>query len=66
LARQFGHIAILVNNAATNVALGHCLTIDDAQFDKMIEVNLKSAFRLIRRVASGMCQRGSGAVADRS
>src|ERR1700730_16895731 len=45
VTRQFGHIDILVNNAATNVAQGHCLTIDDVQFDKMIEVNLKSAFR---------------------
>src|SRR6202171_1525380 len=62
VTRQFGHIDILVNNAATNVAQGHCLTIDDVQFDKMIEVNLKSAFRLIRRVASGMCQRGSGSI----
>jgi NAD(P)-dependent dehydrogenase (short-subunit alcohol dehydrogenase family) len=62
VTRQFGRIDILVNNAATNVAQGHCLTIDDAQFDKMIEVNLKSAFRLIRRVAPGMCQRGSGSI----
>src|SRR5216684_7673217 len=62
VTRQFGHIDILVNNAATNVAQGHCLTIDDAQFGKMIEVNLKSAFRLIRRVAPGMCQRGSGSI----
>jgi NAD(P)-dependent dehydrogenase (short-subunit alcohol dehydrogenase family) len=28
----------------------------------MIEVNLKSAFRPIRRVAPGMCQRGSGSI----
>jgi NAD(P)-dependent dehydrogenase (short-subunit alcohol dehydrogenase family) len=62
VTRQFGHIDILVNNAGTNVAQGHCLTIDDGQFDKMIEVNLKSAFRLIRGVAPGMCQRGSGSI----
>ncbi|HKW96425.1 MAG TPA: SDR family oxidoreductase [Bryobacteraceae bacterium] len=59
---KFGHIDILVNNAATNVAQGPCLTIDDGQFDKMIEVNLKSAFRLIRMVAPGMCRRGSGSI----
>ena len=59
---DFGRIDILVNNAATNVAQGHCLSIDDGQFDKMIEVNLKSAFRLIRLVAPGMCQRGSGSI----
>jgi len=57
-----GRIDILVNNAATNVAQGPSLTIDDGQFDKMIEVNLKSAFRLIRLVAPGMCARGSGSI----
>jgi len=57
-----GRIDILVNNAATNVAQGQCLTIDDGQFDKMIELNLKSAFRLIRLVAPGMCVRGSGSI----
>jgi len=57
-----GRIDILVNNAATNVAQGHCLAVDDGQFDKMIEVNLRSAFRLIRLVAPGMCARGSGSI----
>ena len=59
---QSGRIDILVNNAATNVAQGPCLTIDDGQFDKMIEINLKSAFRLIRLVAPGMCERGAGSI----
>jgi NAD(P)-dependent dehydrogenase (short-subunit alcohol dehydrogenase family) len=62
VTRQFGRIDILVNNAATNVAQGPCLSIDDGQFDKMIDVNLKSAFRLIRLVAPGMCERGSGSI----
>src|SRR5260370_32944293 len=59
---DFGCIDILVNNAATNVAQGHCLAIDDGQFDKMIEVNLKSAFRLTHLVAPGMCRRGAGSI----
>ncbi len=62
LHARFGRIDILVNNAATNVAQGPALSIDDAQFDKMIEVNLKSAFRLIRLVGPGMCDRGSGSI----
>src|SRR5712692_3164547 len=62
VTRDFGRIDILVNNAATNVAQGPCLSIDDGQFDKMVEVNLKSTFRLIRLVAPGMCQRGSGSI----
>ncbi|MBI2681600.1 MAG: SDR family oxidoreductase [Candidatus Solibacter usitatus] len=62
VTRDFGPADILVNNAATNVAQGPCLSVDDAQFDKMIEVNLKSAFRLVRLVAPGMCARGSGSI----
>jgi dehydrogenase/reductase SDR family protein 4 len=61
-AREFGPVDILVNNAATNISFGPCLEIDEAQFDKMIEVNLKSAFRLIRAVAPGMCARGRGSI----
>ena len=59
---RFGRVDILVNNAATNVAQGPALGIDDAQFDKMVEVNLKSAFRLIRLLAPGMCDRGHGSI----
>ena len=59
---RWGHIDILVNNAATNVAFGPCLEIDEGQFDKMVEVNLKSTFRLVRLVAPGMCERGSGSI----
>ena len=60
--RRFGRIDILVNNAGTNVAQCGCLEADEAQFDKMIEINLKSAFRLIRLVAPGMCERGEGSI----
>jgi len=60
--RQFGRIDILVNNAATNIAQEPVLQIDEAKFDKMIEVNLKSAFRLIQAIAPGMCERGWGSI----
>jgi len=59
---EFGAIDILVNNAGTNVSFGPCLEIDEGQFDKMIDVNLKSAFRLIKAVAPGMCVRGKGSI----
>jgi dehydrogenase/reductase SDR family protein 4 len=61
-SRELGSVDILVNNAATNISLGPCLDVDEAQFDKMIEINLKSAFRLIKAVAPGMCDRGSGSI----
>ena len=60
--RDFGKIDILVNNAGTNIAQGPALEMDDGQFDKMVEINLKSAYRLIRLVAPGMCERGSGSI----
>ena len=59
---SLGRIDILVNNAGTNVAQGPCLDVDDGKFDKMIDINLKSAFRLIRLVAPGMCERGTGSI----
>ena len=62
VTREFGCIDILVNNAATNIAQGPCLEMDEGQFDKMVEINLKSAFRLVKLVAPGMCQRGSGSI----
>ena len=46
--QEFGKIDILVNNAATNIAQGPAIEMDDTQFDKMVEMNLKSAYRLIR------------------
>ena len=59
---EFGKIDILVNNAATNIAQEPVLEVDEGKFDKMIEVNLKSAFRLIQAVAPGMCRRGGGSI----
>ena len=62
--RECGRIDVLVNNAATNIAQGPAVEMTDTQFDKMVEVNLKSAYRLIRRVAPGMCSRGSGSIVN--
>ena len=61
---EFGRVDILVNNAATNVAQQPVLTVNEGQFDKMVELNLKSAFRLIQLVAPGMCERGWGSIVN--
>ncbi|HVB33983.1 MAG TPA: SDR family oxidoreductase [Patescibacteria group bacterium] len=60
--REFGRIDILVNNAGTNIGMGPSLEVNEGQFDKMVEINVKSAFRLIQLVAPGMCERGSGSI----
>jgi dehydrogenase/reductase SDR family protein 4 len=62
--QKFGKIDILVNNAGTNIAQEAVLQIDEGKFDKMVEVNLKSAFRLIQAIAPGMCQRGWGSIVN--
>ena len=62
--KEFGRIDILVNNAATNIAQGPVLEMDEGQFDKMVEVNLKSTFRLMKLIAPGMCERGSGSIVN--
>lgn len=62
VTRELGRIDILVNNAATNVAQAPCLELDEGMFDKMVEINLKSAFRLTQLVAPGMCERGAGSI----
>lgn len=59
---QFGKVDILVNNAATNIAQEPVLQVDETKFDKMVDINLKSAFRLIQAVAPGMCDRGWGSI----
>ena len=38
---RFGHLDILVNNAATNPYYGATLEVDPARFDKTFEVNLR-------------------------
>ena len=57
-----GRLDVLVNNAATNIAQGPCLEFNEVQFDKMIETNLKSAWRLIQAIAPVMVAQGSGSI----
>jgi NAD(P)-dependent dehydrogenase (short-subunit alcohol dehydrogenase family) len=58
----FGGIDVLVNNAATNPHFGPLLTVDEAQWDKTFEVNVKGYFHAIRACVPRMQRRGGGAV----
>ena len=58
--RQLGPVDILVNNSATNIGQGPALQVDDAMLDKMVEINIKSALRLVRLVVPEMIKRKSG------
>ncbi|MBY0503922.1 MAG: SDR family oxidoreductase [Bryobacteraceae bacterium] len=57
-----GRLDVLVNNAATNIAQGPCLEFGEVQFDKMIETNVKSAWRLTQAIAPVMVAQGSGSI----
>jgi NAD(P)-dependent dehydrogenase (short-subunit alcohol dehydrogenase family) len=45
---RVGPVDILVNNSATNIGQGPSLAVSDDMLDKMIEINVKSALRLVR------------------
>jgi NAD(P)-dependent dehydrogenase (short-subunit alcohol dehydrogenase family) len=59
---RLGPVDILVNNSATNIGQGPALDVTDEMLDKMVEINVKAALRLVRLVVPGMIQRKSGAV----
>jgi NAD(P)-dependent dehydrogenase (short-subunit alcohol dehydrogenase family) len=58
--QQFGPVDIVVNNSATNIGQGPALAITDDMLDKMIEVNIKAAMRLVRLTVPKMIERKTG------
>jgi NAD(P)-dependent dehydrogenase (short-subunit alcohol dehydrogenase family) len=59
---KFGPVDILVNNSATNVGQGPSLAVTDEMLDKMVELNVKAAMRLIRLTAPKMIERKKGSI----
>jgi NAD(P)-dependent dehydrogenase (short-subunit alcohol dehydrogenase family) len=59
---RLGHVDIVVNNSATNIGQGPALDVTDEMFDKMVEVNVKAALRLVRLTVPGMIERGGGSI----
>ncbi len=57
---RLGPVDILVNNSATNIGQGPALQVSDEMLDKMIEVNIKAALRLVRWVVPRMIERNRG------
>ena len=60
--KELGPVDILVNNSATNIGQGPALNVTDDMFDKMLEINVKSALRLVRLTVPGMIERKRGSV----
>jgi NAD(P)-dependent dehydrogenase (short-subunit alcohol dehydrogenase family) len=59
---RFGGVDILVNNAATNPHFGPLLTSEESHWDKILDVNVKGYFRLVRACVPHMRERGGGKV----
>jgi dehydrogenase/reductase SDR family member 4 len=57
---QVGAVDVLVNNSATNIGQGPALSVTDEMLDKMMEINVKSALRLIRLIVPKMIERKKG------
>lgn len=60
---RLGPVDILVNNSATNIGQGPALDVTDEMLDKIVEINVKSALRLVRLTVPQMIERkASGSV----
>jgi NAD(P)-dependent dehydrogenase (short-subunit alcohol dehydrogenase family) len=58
-----GPVDIVVNNSATNIGQGPALDVTDEMLDKIVEINVKSALRLVRLTVPRMMERkASGSV----
>lgn len=62
IEEQFGNLDILVNNAAANPYFGPVLNMEEAAFDKTIDVNLKGTFFLSQKAALLMKAGGGGSI----
>ncbi len=62
IENEVGPVDVLVNNSATNIGQGPALQTTDSMFEKMMEVNVEAAHRLVRLVAPGMIERKRGSI----
>ncbi len=60
-AERVGTPDVLVSTPSINVRKP-VLEITDGEFDRIVELNLKGTFRLIREFGGGMAERGSGSI----
>lgn len=65
IAAEFGHVDILVNNAGITKD-GLMMRMSEAQWDAVINVNLKSAFNFVHAVTPIMAKQRSGSIINMS
>jgi NAD(P)-dependent dehydrogenase (short-subunit alcohol dehydrogenase family) len=62
----YGGIDVVVNNAATNPHFGSILTAEEGHWDKILDVNVKGYFRVVKACVESMQARGGGKVINMS
>ncbi|KAM8962044.1 dehydrogenase/reductase SDR family member 4-like [Pelodytes ibericus] len=60
--QRFGGIDILVSNAAVNPFAGNILDSNEEHWDKILDVNVKATFLLVKLVVPKMQERGGGSI----
>jgi len=64
VAKEFGRLDILVNNAATNPVFGPLIEIDEDAWDKIMALNVKGYLFAAQRAAKAMLAAGKGAIVN--
>lgn len=60
-AEELGDVDVLVFTAATNVRK-RVLDYTEEEFDRVVSLNLRASFRLVRAFGAGMAERGRGSI----
>jgi len=60
--REFGRVDVLVNNAGMSPHYGSLAEVNEAMWDKVLDVNLKGPFRLSALIGERMVADGGGAI----
>jgi 3-oxoacyl-[acyl-carrier protein] reductase len=60
--KRFGRVDIMVNNAGTTHRNGPMLAVEEAEFDRVFAVNVKSIYLAARHVVPVMRRQGGGAI----
>ncbi len=58
----YGGIDVVVNNAATNPHFGPILSAEESHWDKILDVNVKGYFRVVKTCVESMKARGGGKI----
>jgi len=61
-SRQFGSIDVMINNAGMPQTNQPMLNVDEATFDRIFEVNVKSIFLAAKAVVPVMREQGAGSI----